>query len=38
LLCAYVPSALGLAPRWSLLLAVTIMLCFFIALIRLKKT
>jgi len=38
LLCAYVPSALGLAPRWSLLLAVTIMIGFLIAMTRLKKT
>ena len=38
LLCAYLPSALGLAPRWSLLLAVTIMVTFFIALTRLRKT
>jgi Na+/H+ antiporter NhaC len=37
LLCAYVPSALGLAPGWSLLLAVTIMLCFFIALTQLRR-
>ncbi|MHC4580882.1 MAG: Na+/H+ antiporter NhaC family protein [Planctomycetota bacterium] len=36
LLCAYLPSALGLAPRWSLLLAVTVMVCFFIVLRRLK--
>ncbi|MHC4299201.1 MAG: Na+/H+ antiporter NhaC family protein [Planctomycetota bacterium] len=37
LLCAYVPSALGLAPRWSLLLAVAIMACFFVILSRLKR-
>jgi Na+/H+ antiporter NhaC len=37
LLCAYVPSALGLAPRYSLLLAIAIMLCFFVAISRLKK-
>jgi len=37
LLCAYVPSALGLAPGWSLLLAVTIMVCFFIALTQLRR-
>jgi Na+/H+ antiporter NhaC len=36
LLCAYLPSALGLAPRWSLLLAVTLMVCFFVVLRRLK--
>jgi len=38
LLCAYLPSALGLAPRWSMLLAVTIMIGFLIAMTRLKKT
>ncbi|MHC4146129.1 MAG: Na+/H+ antiporter NhaC family protein [Planctomycetota bacterium] len=37
LLCAYVPSALGLAPRYSLLLATAVMLCFFVAISRLKK-
>ncbi len=37
LLCAYVPSALGLAPRYSLLLAIAVMLCFFIVISRLKK-
>ena len=37
LLCAYVPSALGLAPGWSLLLSVTIMVGFFIVLARLKR-
>ena len=38
LLFAYLPSAFGLAPKWSLLLAVTIMVGFFIALTRFKKT
>ncbi|MHC4566174.1 MAG: Na+/H+ antiporter NhaC family protein, partial [Planctomycetota bacterium] len=38
LLCAYLPSALGLAPRWSLLLAVTIMIGFLFAMTRLRKT
>jgi len=38
LLFAYLPSALGLAPRWSLLLAVIVMVGFFIALKQLKKT
>jgi Na+/H+ antiporter NhaC len=37
LLCAYIPSALGLPPRWSLLLGVTIMVSFFIALRRLQR-
>ena len=37
LLCAYVPSALGLSPGWSLLLAVAVMVCFFLALARLKR-
>jgi Na+/H+ antiporter NhaC len=37
LLCAYVPSALGLPPGWSLLLAVTVMVCIFIALTRRKR-
>ncbi len=37
LLCAYLPSALGLAPKWSLLLAMTVMVAFFIAITRLKK-
>ena len=38
LLCAYLPSALGLAPKWSLLLAVTIMVCFFVAMTHLKRS
>ena len=38
LLCAYVPSALGLPPAWSLLLAVITMLAIFIAIARFKKT
>jgi len=37
LLCSYLPSALGLPPAWSLLLAVTIMIGFFIAMTQLKK-
>ena len=37
LLCAYLPSALGLAPRWSLLLAITVMVGFFIVLARLRR-
>jgi Na+/H+ antiporter NhaC len=38
LLCAYLPSALGLAPKYSLLLAVTIMAFFFIAMTRLRRS
>ncbi len=34
LLCAYLPSACGLAPAWSMTLAVLVMLCFFIILSR----
>jgi Na+/H+ antiporter NhaC len=37
LLCAYVPSAMALPPAWSLLLAVTIMVCFFVVLRRMKR-
>jgi hypothetical protein len=37
LFCAYVPSALGLPAKWSLLLATTIMVFFFIAMTRLNK-
>jgi Na+/H+ antiporter NhaC len=37
LLCAYAPSALGLAPKWSLLLAVTIMACILLAATRLMR-
>jgi len=37
LLCAYLPSAFGLAPGWSFLLAILVMACFFIALARRKK-
>jgi Na+/H+ antiporter NhaC len=37
LLVAYLPSALGLAPGWSLLLALTLMVFFFIAMARFKK-
>jgi len=34
LFCAYLPSALGLAPGWSFVLAILIMGCFFIFLSR----
>lgn len=34
---AYLPSALGLASRWSLILSIAIMGCFFIILARCKK-
>jgi Na+/H+ antiporter NhaC len=37
LLFAYLPSALGLASRWSLIMAISVMVCFFIILVRLKK-
>lgn len=37
LLFAYLPSALGLAPAWSMALAVIIMLCFFIILTRYSR-
>jgi len=32
LLCAYLPSASGLAPGWSFALAVLVMACFFVAI------
>ena len=38
LVFAYLPSAFGLAPRWSLLMATIIMVSFFLAMSRLKKT
>ena len=31
LVCGYVPSAAGLAARWSLSLAIFVLLCFFVA-------
>ena len=34
---AYLPSSLGLASRWSFLMAVSVMACFFIILSRFKK-
>ncbi len=37
LLCAYVPSALGLPPRWSLLLAVTVMVGILVVMTRRKR-
>jgi len=37
LLCAYLPSAFGLAPGWSFALAVLVMACFFVALSRRKQ-
>ncbi len=36
LLFAYLPSALGLAPGWSFVLAISVMLCFFVILSRSK--
>ena len=38
LLCAYLPSALGLASRWSFLLALTIMISLFLTMARFKKS
>ncbi len=37
LLFAYLPSSLGLAPAWSMALAVIVMLCFFIILARYSR-
>jgi Na+/H+ antiporter NhaC len=37
LLFAYLPSALGLASGWSFILAISVMVCFFIILARCKK-
>jgi len=37
LLCAYLPSALGLSPLWSLALAVLVMTCLLLVLARRKK-
>ena len=37
LLCAYLPSALGLPPLWSFALALFVMTCLLIALARCKK-
>jgi len=37
LVFAYLPSALGLAPGWSFLMATIIMLSFFVAMARPKK-
>jgi len=34
LLCAYIPSAMGLAPLWSLLMAVFVMTCLLLLLTR----
>jgi len=36
LFCAYLPSALGLAPGWSFVLAISAMACFFVILSRSK--
>jgi Na+/H+ antiporter NhaC len=38
LLFAYLPSALGLAPRWSLLLGLAVMVSFFLAMARFRKS
>ena len=37
LFCAYLPSAFGLAPGWSFILAISAMICFFAALARYKN-
>jgi Na+/H+ antiporter NhaC len=37
LFCAYLPSSFGLAPGWSFILAIFIMVCFFMVLARFKK-
>ncbi len=37
LLCAYIPSAMGLAPLWSLALALLVMACLLLLLTRGKK-
>ncbi|MHC4585818.1 MAG: Na+/H+ antiporter NhaC family protein [Planctomycetota bacterium] len=37
LFCAYLPSAFGLAPGWSFVLAISVMTCFFVALARYKN-
>jgi Na+/H+ antiporter NhaC len=37
LFCAYLPSAFGLAPGWSFALAISVMICFFVALARYKN-
>ena len=37
LLCAYIPSAMGLAPLWSLALALLVMTCLLLAITRRQK-
>ena len=37
LLFAYLPSTLGLAPAWSLVLAISAMACFFVVLVRARE-
>lgn len=37
LVCAYLPSAFGLKSRWSLLLAILVMICLFLLITRRKK-
>jgi Na+/H+ antiporter NhaC len=34
---AYLPSSFGLASRWSFILAILVMICFFVFIIRFKK-
>ncbi|MBN1806257.1 MAG: hypothetical protein JW837_13500 [Sedimentisphaerales bacterium] len=37
LFCAYLPSSFGLASRWSFILAIFVMICFFLIFVRYKK-
>ena len=38
LLCAYIPSAMGLPPSWSLLMAVLVMTCLLLVITRRQET
>jgi Na+/H+ antiporter NhaC len=37
LICAYIPSAFGLAPRWGLVAGMAVIACFFVILARRSK-
>ena len=37
LFCSYLPSAFGIAPGWSFVVAISVMTCFFVALARYKN-
>lgn len=37
LICAYIPSAFGLAPRWGLVAGMAVIACFFFVLARRSK-